>query len=118
MAIYFASIFLGETVHAQALGFTDYIMKYVRAETEEQALDLIRQWSQALNVKIKKASFSVAKAQELKSYTFPEQILGIQEGEWVEIHRARGYPEEWIQADIAKFRDMQKKTSAREPIAA
>lgn len=109
--IFFGTINLGSTVYSMGtgLGFTDQIYKYARAENAPDAVRLIEQWAIANELQVKQITVFESKNNDLKSYTFPNRILGVSEQEWVAVLRDRSLPEDWIQEDIKKYRELQAK---------
>ncbi len=80
--IWFATIQLGEVVHAQALGFTHTLYEFVHAETEADAMLAARlhyergaaTYGKPVKVKRVRAG-SAAVHQDINRYAFPEQHI-------------------------------------------
>lgn len=74
--IYFVCCKLDRVVHAQALGFTDYVMNFARGESEPDAKAKAREhYRTKYGIEVKRATASLALHQNQNQYTFPEQII-------------------------------------------
>jgi len=73
--IYFASIYLNQTVHVQALGFTKFIMVFSEGETKDEAHHKVVKHLLHYKLDYKTITLSPALNQQKNSYTFPECIL-------------------------------------------
>ena len=76
---YFVTVVLEQTVHSVGLGFTDTLHRYVVAKDEKRAEQIAADFyqEQKLEVRISQAVRSVM---NVLSNSFPEQVLGFDEG--------------------------------------
>lgn len=73
--IYWCTVILNETVHVQALGFTNYLMIFSEGETQEIAKHKVIKHLLHYKLNYKKLALTPALNQQKNSYTFPETIL-------------------------------------------
>lgn len=76
---YFVTIVLEQTVHVVGLGFTDTVYRYVIAKDNENAEQIAANYykGQKLSVTISQAVKTVF---DVLKNTFPEHVLGFEEG--------------------------------------
>lgn len=72
--IYACHIQTKETVHCQALGFTNYLLMYADAENKDNAHGRIALYLAGKGIVAKKIEPVKAVQQDKSRYTFPEQI--------------------------------------------
>lgn len=93
--IYFTCERLVNEVHVQGLGFTRNTYGYAYAQTPEEAEALMTLHRQHKGCTVRKVEARLAKEQDIRRYTFLEQIVNLP----VEIAMAeyvrRDYPEAW-----------------------
>lgn len=77
-SIFFIGVKLDQTIHAQALGFTDYVHLYGWGKSQEEAQNNVAAYLMgSIGVAVARfVSTSKASKQDFASYCFPEQIYG------------------------------------------
>lgn len=94
--IYWASVYLNTEVHMQALGFTKTFYKYACANSLEEAAKTVELWVIGKGLDLKKVVVErVAVNQDLRTYTFPEQILNLPADVLEAEYDRREYPESY-----------------------
>ena len=91
--IFFVTLRLSETVHAQGIGFTKTLFAYVCASTSDHAAHLATAWYQHKGCVVDKASVAPAIHQELRSFSMPETIINIPESLLQQEYDRRGWPD-------------------------
>ena len=110
--IYFVGVRLETEVHAQGLGFTNFIHYFCWGRNEDEAKESVRAFVIGNGVCVKKiASCSVAN-QNLRSYTFPEQIIDLPEAIAVQAIQSSGYPDGIVRNTMTTLRQRQEHLSA------
>lgn len=106
--IYFLTIYLQQEVHAGCLGFTKTLPMYGWGPDADAAILAVRAHLHSQGLAVEKcASSTVAKQQDLKRYTFPEQIYGAPPELIEPVLRARlerDWPLDMVEKDILKHR--------------
>lgn len=75
--IFFATVHLGEQVHAGPLRFTTTIYEFVWADNQEKVPSLVESWCQRKGIKFDRVrTISAAHQQDPLRYVWPEQIIG------------------------------------------
>lgn len=77
--LYFMTIWFEETVHSIPYGFTNLLHSYAVAQTEDEAIELIRK-KHSEGPALRKVVADLARSQDLSRYCFPENMPGIQKG--------------------------------------
>lgn len=77
--LYFMTIWFEETAHAIPYGFTELIHSYAVAQTESEAIELIRK-KHSEGPDPRRVLADPARSQDLSRYCFPENMTGIQKG--------------------------------------
>ncbi len=107
--IYFVGVWLETEVHAQGLGFTNFIHYFCWGRTEGEAMESVRAFVLGNGVSVKKvASCSVAN-QNLRSYTFPEQIIDLPDAIAVQAIQSLGYPDGIVRNTMTSLRQRQDR---------
>jgi hypothetical protein len=74
--LYFVTVKTEEKVHAQALGFTNFVFYYAEAQTAEDAGKKVENYVfREYKITAKTVSCSVAREQNKAKYVFPEAII-------------------------------------------
>lgn len=90
--IYFVTIVFSEQVHAQAYGFTRVYHCYAWAESSEDAAQrAVAYYERTTGIKIERAEAKAALHQEIRMFTFPNQIIDAPQGEVDAVYDRRGY---------------------------
>lgn len=91
--IFFVTVRLSETVHAQGLGFTKTLYAYVWAASADHASHLSTAWYQHKGCVVDKSSSTPALHQELRTFAMPESIINIPESMLQQEYDRRGWPD-------------------------
>lgn len=75
--IYFGTVDLHQQIHCQALGFTKQFYLYACAASEMDAESLMATWAKANGCEVRKVVAQMAIQQDVRTYTFPEQIINL-----------------------------------------
>lgn len=97
-SIFFVGVKLDQTIHAQALGFTDYLHMYGWGESPEEAQNNVAAYLMgSIEVGVAKfVSTSKSDKQDFASYCFPEQIYGAPKADIKAAILAKPWPENMI----------------------
>lgn len=91
--IYFVTIRLSQSVHAQGLGFTKTLFAYVWAASPDHASQLATVWYQHKGCIVEQSSVTPAIKQELRSFAMPDSIINIPDSFLQQEYERRGWPD-------------------------
>src|SRR5574337_1494239 len=94
--IYFVTVNLEQSVHAQALGFTKMLYMHGWGSSPQEAVDNVKSYLAAKQLTVRKDDgATLAKQQDVRRYSFPEQICGLPEDLALDAIRNMALPEDW-----------------------
>lgn len=91
--IFFVTVRLSQSVHAQGLGFTKTLFAYAWASTGDHASHLATAWYQSKSCVVAMASATPALQQDLRTFSMPESIINIPESILQQEYDRRGWPD-------------------------
>lgn len=90
--IYFGTIDLNKTIHCQALGFTKQFYLYACAASQSEAEKLMETWATVKGCDVRKVVAKMLTQQDVRTYTFPEQIINLPASLLEAEYQRRDYP--------------------------